>query len=65
MGAIFHFSDSNGVSKQELKTMIDNIKLLSDRVDNMEKTIETYGRLIDRLETKLDRHERSYAHGVE
>jgi len=38
-------------------------KMLSSRIDKIEKTIETYDKLIGRLETRLSRHERSYAHG--
>jgi len=33
--------------------MAENIELLSIRIDKLEKTVETYGKLIDRLETKL------------
>jgi len=39
--------------------MADNIELLCKRIDGMEKTIETHGKLIDRLERKVYKHEKS------
>ena len=36
-----------------VSAMADNIKSLPSRIDNIEKTIETYGELIGRLETKI------------
>jgi len=55
-----------------MEKIIKNIELQSkainaliSRIENMEKTVETYGRLIDRLETQLDKHEKNrYKHGA-
>jgi len=35
------------------------INALISRIEKIEKTVETYGRLIDRIETKLYEHEMS------
>ena len=46
-------TDAAKVETELVLTMAENIKLLSARIDEIEKTIETYGKLIDRLETKI------------
>jgi len=42
-----------------VKKMADSIELLCKRIDGIEKTIEVHGELIDRLERKIYKHEKS------